>query len=93
MAPRDYKYSLDDDATIPSVFDPRIFGDNSATPDNWNFNLAGIEPRVPFPADAVGILYPMATIDAGDYWINGDGNVDCRIGGGRINTFCSTEIV
>lgn len=84
---------MDDHATFPRIFGPWVFGDDPETPDYWDFGLAGIEPWLPFPPDFVGIFYPMATFD---YWGNriyGDGNVDCRVGGGWVDFECGAEII
>ena len=83
---------MDDHATLPRIFGPWVFGDDPTAPDYWDFGLAGIEPWLPFPSDVVGILYPMVTLDDWNYWIDGDGNVDCRIGGGWVDFERGTEV-
>ena len=84
---------MDGYATLPRIFGPWVFGDDPETPDYWDFGLAGIEPWLPFPADVVGIFYPMATFDGWDHCIDGDGNVDCRVGGGWTNFERGAEII
>jgi len=84
---------VDDDATFSRFFDSWIFSDNSATTHHWNFDLARDEYWLPFPPDVVGILYPMAPVDDRDNRIYWDEYVDCRVGGGGVNTFGGAEIV
>ena len=83
---------MDDHATFPGFFDPWILDHDSKTTDNWNFDLAWLEPRIAFPPDVVDVLHPMVTFDYWDHRIDGDGNVDCRIGGGRTYFVRGAEI-
>ena len=93
MAPRDCKDTLDEHATFPRVYDPRVFGDNSETSHYWDFDLAGDEHWLPFPPDAVGVLYIVALVDA---WVNRwtwDGNDDYRVGRDWVDTLGRAEII
>ncbi len=92
MVARDCEDTLDDHAKFPSVYDPRVFGDNSETSHYWDFDLAGDEYWLPFPPDAVGVLYPVATLDRGDHWVYRDGNTCYCVSGGGVDTFGRAEI-
>ncbi len=93
MVTRDNKHSLVGNANLPRIFDPWLFGDDPKAPNYWDFGLACIESRLPFPPDFVGILYLVATFDYWGNWIDGDGNVDCRIGGGWVDFVGGAEII
>ncbi len=92
MVARDCEDTLDDHAKFPSVYDSWLFDDNSETLNYWDFDLAGDEYWLPFPPDAVGVLYPMATLDRGVNWWTGNGDDDCRLGRNWVDTFGRAEI-
>lgn len=93
MVARDCEDTLDDHAKFPSVYDSWLFDDNSETLNYWDFDLAGDEYRLPFPPDAVGVLYLVVTFDYWGNWIDGDGNVDCRVGVGWVDFVGGTEVI
>ena len=93
MAPRDCKDTLDEHAKFPRVYDPRVFGDNSETSHYWDFDLAGDEHWLPFPPDAVGVLYPVATLDSWVDWWTGNGDDDCRLDRNWVDTLGRAEII
>ncbi len=81
----DHPDPVDDDAALPRPLDHGIFSNDSATTNNWDFDLARDEHRIPFPTDVVGIFYPLAPLDTRDYWVDSDGNSNCCVGGGRVD--------
>jgi len=83
---------VDGHATFSRFFDPRILNDDPETTDNRDFDLVGDEYRFPFPPDAVGILYLVATLYSWVNWIDGDGNIDCRVCGGGIGFVGGTKV-
>ena len=55
--------------------------------------MASIESRAPFPPDVVGILYPLALVDSRINWVDGDGNIDRRLGGGWVDFVGGAEVI
>lgn len=88
-----YKHPLDDHATFPRIFGAWIFGNDSETPYLWDCHLVGDKSGIAFPADVVGVLYPVALVNDWVNWVDGDGNVDCRVGGGGTRVVGGAKII
>ena len=83
---------MDDHATFPGTLDTWLFSNNSATTHHRDFDLARHEHWLPFPSDVVGVLYPLATLDTGDYRIDWNDDTSRYVYRGWTNTLGGAEI-